>query len=343
MAARPDFEVLFQLLPNAYMVLDRELRYVAANETYLQETASRIEDLVGRYVFELFPNDRDDPANLPARMLRESFERVLTTARPDTLAFIPYRVPRAVDGQLVTEERYWSATHVPLLDPQGAVQFIVQHTVDVTELHEANRQRGATSDRAPIEAGVLSRARAVQDAQQAIDAERRQLRAMFDQAPGFMCFLEGPDNVFTLANAAYQRLVGGERPLVGLPLHEALPEVVGQGFAALLERVRTTGEPHVGSGTAVSLRKTPDGPLDEHFVDFVYQPVLGADGAIRGIFVQGNDVTARVKAERESERARRAAEAFSAELLAQSQSVEHALAAASLRIQDLEAKLAERP
>lgn len=346
MPGRPNFETVFQLLPNAYMVLDRELRYVAANSAYLRETASRLEDLIGHHIFDLFPNDPDDPRNAPAIVLRQSFERVLATGAPDTIAFIPYRVPKEVDGRLVVEERFWSATHVPLLDESGHVEFIVQHTVDVTELRALGHASAASATlpsglaRAQVEAGVLSRAEAVQAEKVAAETERRGLEAMFDQAPGFMCFLEGPDHLFTLANRAYQRLVG-DRPLQGKTLREALPEVVEQGFAELLDQVLRSGEPYVGAGLRVELQRHADQPLEEAFVDFIYQPVFDRDGRARGIFVQGVDVTTRLLAERESQEARRVAEAFSKELLEQSRAVESALSDAHERIRELEARLAE--
>jgi PAS domain S-box-containing protein len=59
-----DFQALFNHSPNPYMVLDRELRYVAANQAYLRVTASRLEALVGRSVFDAFPHDPADPHNV---------------------------------------------------------------------------------------------------------------------------------------------------------------------------------------------------------------------------------------------------------------------------------------
>ena len=85
-------------------------------------------------VVEAFPHDPDDPGNESATLLRQSLERVLATGKPDILAFIRYRVPRAEDGDGEVEDRFWSATHTPIVDDQGAVAYVLQHTVDVTEL-----------------------------------------------------------------------------------------------------------------------------------------------------------------------------------------------------------------
>ena len=78
MTVPPNIDV-FEASPNAYMILDRDLRYVAANRAYLEVTGSRLEDLIGKQVIERFPHDEDDPANENARVLRASFEKVLAT------------------------------------------------------------------------------------------------------------------------------------------------------------------------------------------------------------------------------------------------------------------------
>ncbi|MCY1043493.1 response regulator [Corallococcus sp. bb12-1] len=310
MQAPFDFQKLFELSPNPYMLLDRDLRYVTANAAYLRVTASRLEDLVGRNVFEAFPNDPEDPANASLRMLRDSFFRVLSDRVLDTLALIPYRVPRLTDaGATVVEDRFWSATHTPLLDAAGEVAFILQHTMDVTELQQLKQAvRGAESvpAKAPgpqLEGGVFLRAKAVQEANLTLDGERRHLRRLFEVAPGFMCSLKGPEHVFELVNHAYLQLVG-HRDLLNKPVREALPEVAGQGFFELLDGVITSGEPFVGHGMRVMLQRVPGGPLEEAFVDLVYQPIVEADGRVSGIFVQGHDMTAQKRAEDELARHR---------------------------------------
>ena len=92
MAKSLDYQAIFAATPNPYMVVDRELRYVAANAAYLSVTQSRLEDLLGRRVIDVFPNDPDDPNNDSRTRLRSSLERVIQTGRPDFLPLIPYRI-----------------------------------------------------------------------------------------------------------------------------------------------------------------------------------------------------------------------------------------------------------
>ncbi len=125
-------------------------------------------------------------------------------------------------------------------------------------------------------------------------AEIERLRALFAQAPGFMAVLSGKDHVVDLANEAYQQVVG-RRDLLGKPIREALPDLAGQGLFELLDQVYATGQRVIGRARPISLRRSGD-LQEELFVDFVYEPMRDATGAVTGIFVQGNDVTELVRA-----------------------------------------------
>lgn len=143
---------------------------------------------------------------------------------------------------------------------------------------------------------ILNETTTLVRAQNWLAGERDRLQQMFEQAPGFMAMLSGPDHVFELTNAAYMQL-SGHRDVLGLPVRVGLPELAGQGFYELLDRSYATGEPFVGQGVRVLLQRRPQAEPEERFVDMVYQPVRDPDGAVIGIFVEGSDVTDRVRAE----------------------------------------------
>jgi PAS domain S-box-containing protein len=133
-------------------------------------------------------------------------------------------------------------------------------------------------------------------------AERRnreefvRLQSLFSQAPTFMAMLSGPEHRIDLINPEYQKLIG-DRKVEGLTMAEALPEMIDQGFITLLDRVFHTGEALKRSSERVLLNWKDDGSLEERFLDFVYQPIRDQDGNVTNIFVQGSDVTERVRAE----------------------------------------------
>lgn len=124
--------------------------------------------------------------------------------------------------------------------------------------------------------------------------DRLRMEVMFEQAPSFMCMLRGPDHRFELANPAYRRLVG-HRTVLGRTVAEALPDAAAQGFVVLLDTVYRTGEAYSTKDALYAVQARADGPVVDRYVDFVYQPVRDADGNVAGIFVEGSDVTERVR------------------------------------------------
>ena len=127
-------------------------------------------------------------------------------------------------------------------------------------------------------------------------AERDRMRALFQQAPSFMCILSGPDHKFELVNDAYLQLVG-KRELVGSTVREALPEVEGQGFFELLDSVFQSGKPYIGRNVQVTLQREGLTEPDERSLNLIYQPILDQANQVTGIFVDGFDVTHQRRAE----------------------------------------------
>ncbi len=130
-----------------------------------------------------------------------------------------------------------------------------------------------------------------------------QMRLLFEQAPGFMVVVKGPDHVFEFVNAAYLRLIG-DRPVQGKAAREAFPHDEGRGLFERLDQVYSSGETFTGHGMPVRLQPRSGGPIEERFVDVVYQPIRDPSGAVSGVFIQGHDITHQKRAEaaqRESE------------------------------------------
>lgn len=278
------FDGLFQQMASPLMLLDLDFNIVEMNKAYLDVTMRRREDLIGRNLFEAFPAEEESE-----RVLRQSLERARAGA-VDALPLVAYAIQKPVELGGGFEERYWSATHTPIRDEGGELRHILQHTQDVTELHRAHEALAGAA--LPLRDDVLRRAEAVQAVNRTLMKERSHLRRLFMQAPGFMCVLTGPDLVFEMANDAYLRLVGRD-DIVGRPLRDALPELRGQGYFELLEQVMRTGQVFVGRSMRAMLGDVPE----ERVVDFVYQPITEEDGSVFGIFVEGVDITERVRAQ----------------------------------------------
>lgn len=126
--------------------------------------------------------------------------------------------------------------------------------------------------------------------------ERDRFGELFEQVPTFVAVLRGKSHVIEFANPGYFRLIG-HRDVIGQPVAQALPEAVEQGFVALLDSVAASGKAYAAKGGKYNAQAFPGGPLQERFVDFVYQPIRDNKGDINGIFVEGVDVTERTLAE----------------------------------------------
>ncbi len=186
------------------------------------------------------------------------------------LAFDLYYTPLSSDGSpagvLATAiERDCGAPAAPRHDEEARI---------VRRLHEA-----IATERMAADAARHARA-----------DESEFLRSLFEQAPGFTAVLRGPQHIFTVANAPYRELVG-RADIIGRPVREALPEVIEQGFVTLLDQVYASGEPYIGKEMQLRLHAADSAARRTVLLDFVYQPIRDASGAVAGIFVQGVDVT----------------------------------------------------
>ncbi len=290
-----DLASAFDASPNPYVLLTPDLHIVGMNQAYLDITHSQRAAIIGRPLFAAFDSGPGAEAPENVRQVKGSLEKARDTRQRDHLALVRFSVSRALDdGRQVFEDRYWSATHTPILDDAGEVAFLLQHTTDVTELERLRNPGGGSPPSNALDSivggAVLGRAEQVQQDNRRLETERDRLIDMFMQAPGFVAVLDGPEHVFQMHNPAYAQLIG-HRDITGRTVREALPEVAGQGFFELLDTVFETGESYAARGSQLQLQRNPGASLETLYLTFIYQPIRDASGAVAGIFVQGHDVS----------------------------------------------------
>jgi signal transduction histidine kinase len=173
--ANLDFRLLFEESPDVLLVLLPDaprFTAVAATKARLLATHSTLEQTIGNGLFELFPDNPDDPAATGTANLRASLERVLASKEPDTMAVQKYDI-RLPDGSF--ESKYWSPRNIPVLSGDGKIIYILHRVVEVTELVKASEEgqelRGRTED---MKREVVRRS-------QELDAANRQLRGANDK------------------------------------------------------------------------------------------------------------------------------------------------------------------
>ena len=129
-----DFKSLFEAAPGSYLVLDPDLVIVAVSDAYLRDTMTVRASILGRGLFEVFPDNPDDPEATGEGNLRASLDRVRRDRVPDTMAVQKYdiRRPEAEGGAF--EVRFWSPVNSPVLSPDGELAYIIHSVEDVTEV-----------------------------------------------------------------------------------------------------------------------------------------------------------------------------------------------------------------
>jgi two-component system CheB/CheR fusion protein len=146
--------------------------------------------------------------------------------------------------------------------------------------------------------GIIVVANEVTD--QVIARKRMEVQAIMVQdllmtAPGFVCTLTGPKHVYGLVNDRYQQLFG-KRKIKGKAIMEALPELEGQGFDLLLDKVYRTGIPYVGIENLITLARDEGLVPEDRYFNFSYQPMYDENKLIYSILVFGYEVTDQVNA-----------------------------------------------
>jgi hypothetical protein len=163
------------------------------------------------------------------------------------------------------EEAHFAFSYTPARDEEGQIAGLFGACMETTAQVLANRREAA---------------------------QREKQRRDFAQVPSYLAILRGRNHVFDFTTEAFKRLAS-QRPLHGISVRDAFPELRGQGFYELLDRVYTTGEPYVASGVAADGQNGAALPIEDHLFRFVYAPISDESGQVTGIFVYGREPVAR--------------------------------------------------
>ena len=132
-AARDTFRIRFASSPTPYLALDPRpgLHIIDVNDAYAEATMTRRAAVVGRPLFEVFPDNPDDPCADGVSNLYASLRTAVDSRRPNSIPIQRYDI-RDADGRFV--ERYWRQRNVPVFDVEGRLDYLLHHAEDVTEL-----------------------------------------------------------------------------------------------------------------------------------------------------------------------------------------------------------------
>jgi PAS domain S-box-containing protein len=226
------YQRLFEAAPGLFLVLapDPERTIVTASDAYLRATMTKREDIVGRGLFDVFPDNPADADATGTRNLAASIACAIATRAPDTMALQKYDVRRP-DGTF--EERWWSPVNTPVLDDSGAVEYVIHRVEDVTELARAERTSIALTDRVVAE-------------QRRADLRFRDL---VDLAPDGLVACDRSGTI-VLVNMAAENMFGYTRSeLIGEPIETLVPEHIRDRHPAHVAGFTSAPRPRpMGSG-----------------------------------------------------------------------------------------------
>ncbi|GAB2793150.1 PAS domain S-box-containing protein [Hymenobacter luteus] len=134
-----DYQKLFHALPDNFLLIapDAAATIVDNTNSHVGVSMKSREEAVGKPFFEAYPSSDEESAAI----IRESHEHVRRHRQPHTMPLIRYDLERPTEQGGGLEERYWEATHYPILDENGQLEFILQRTQDVTERYRAEQLR----------------------------------------------------------------------------------------------------------------------------------------------------------------------------------------------------------
>ena len=295
-------KLLFERSPALLLVLDADLIIVAATDAYLVATMTDRAKIVGKKLFEVFPDNPNDPAATGVRNLKASFKRALETRRADTMPVQKYDI-RKPDSNF--EERYWSPVNTPIFADSGEFLYYLHRVEDVTEVvriteaQEQNRQTHAAekakkNKELELVGELLRKER---QSSRSLQESEDFLRLLLDSAAdGF--YAVDREGVTTSCNAAFVRMLGFERAedAVGKKLHGIIHHSHFDGSpypkeaCPIYQAASSGSSAHVDSELFFRLDGT------SFHVDYRVHPIV-RDGEVCGAITTFTDITERRRTE----------------------------------------------
>ncbi|MBI3561993.1 MAG: PAS domain S-box protein [Gammaproteobacteria bacterium] len=298
---KPDFRALFESAPACYLVLRTDLTIAAVSDAYLKATMTKREKILGRGLFDVFPDNPADPAATGVSNLSASLQRVLKNKLPDTMAVQKYDIRRPESAGGGFEERYWSPVNSPVFNDRHEITYIIHRVEDVTEFVRL-KQAGVEQHRATealklraerMETELFLRAQELQNTNKRLLDSEIFLDSIIENLPNMVFVKEANELRFVLFNKAGERLLGYPRTaLVGKNDYDFFPKEQADHFVCNDRKVLQNGK----------LLDIPEEPIQTRtqgirFLHTKKIPIMDSDGRGRYLLGISEDITERKAAE----------------------------------------------
>src|SRR5688572_17672391 len=247
-----DFQRIFESSPDLYLVLKPDLSIIAVSDSYLHASFTLREKIIGKNIFEVFPDNPNDPGSTGVKHLRASLEYVLKNRKPHTMAVQQYDIKNK-EGHF--EKKFWSPYNTPVFDSRNEVLYILHKVEDVTDFIRAKEDREKQTvlteylkrQVESMEGDIYKRAQEIQrfntQLQEQVNEKTAELRAIFERISDAFVGLDDQGNFIYLNTQAENELGINARELLGKNISEVFPpEVQGEQFVSAFTESMGTGD-----------------------------------------------------------------------------------------------------
>ena len=284
----------FEQAKAKHLLFKSKLRSILYGEQLTDEAPvlSHYECAVGKWIYE---HALKDFGHIPEmQQLEKVHADIHTSARELVTLYKEGKVEKAREGLTGMEK---IADHLIELLTTVENKIAIEHSKNKTSEEELSANRKELNELLKANQELDKK---IQEQSGELIHERQLLHNFFMQAPAAFSILKGPQHIFELANEGYLRLAG-KKDLIGKSVREALPELEGQGFFELLDKVFITGEPFIGTEMPANIDKDGNGKLEQVYLNFIYQAFKNTKGITEGILVFAYEVTDQVIARKKTE------------------------------------------
>ncbi len=234
-----------------------DLVFESANAFYCILSGRKREDLIGTALLKALPE-----------LNGQGFDQLLHTVISTGIAYTADEVPVQIMRAEKLATIYVNLSYQPRREASGVVSGVLVVAIDVTQQ-------------------VLTR--------NAIEASEHKLRSIIAAAPAGIALFVGRDLIIENPNQTFNDILGKSRNLEGLPLREAMPELLaeGQPFLKILDDVFTTGVPFISPASLVKI--VQNGVLNDNYYNISYTPILNSAGEVYAVLDIAIDVTEQIK------------------------------------------------
>ncbi|MDR6784859.1 PAS domain S-box-containing protein [Pedobacter africanus] len=246
-----DFHYSVLYAPIGICILDATtLIAEVVNEKFLEVAGKPYEAIYGQYYWDAFAE------------ARQYYESALAGVARTGEAFHAEEVELMLIRHGQPEMIFVTFVYSPIKDGDGNVRKVTVWVLENTK-QIAERQKELA-------------------AKIAFKAERDRLHSYFMKANAGICVLQGPDLVYELVNTAYQQILPG-RELIGRPIFDALPELIGTPIQEMLLKVYSQGEPCEMNEVMIPVSEYEGGPTKDRYFSFTFQASRDEYNRIDGV------------------------------------------------------------